>query len=128
MRTTTLSATTDFGTSDEKDKAMKNLGNMMKQAQEMQAKMAEMQERLADKTVEGHAGGGMVRVIMTGKGMAQKVSIDPSLTEQSETEVLEDLLVAAINDGRTKVEEMIQEETQEIMGGLPLPPGMKLPF
>jgi hypothetical protein len=107
---------------------MKNLGNMMKQAQEMQAKMAEMQERLADKTVEGHAGGGMVRVIMTGKGMAQKVSIDPSLTEQSETEVLEDLLVAAINDGRTKVEEMIQEETQEIMGGLPLPPGMKLPF
>ncbi len=107
---------------------MKNLGAMMKQAQEMQAKMAEMQERLEEMTVTGQAGGGMVSVAMTGKGTITGVKLDPSVVDPNDTEMLEDLLVAAFNDGRAKVEQMVAEETQNIMGGMQLPPGMKLPF
>jgi len=107
---------------------MKNLGNLMKQAQEMQAKMAEMQERLVDSEATGSAGGGMVQVVMNGRYQTKSVKIDPSLMDPEEAEVLEDLIVAAVNDARTRIEEVVQEKMQEATAGLKLPPGMKLPF
>src|SRR3546814_13522912 len=106
---------------------MKNLGQMMKQAQEMQAKMGEMQERLAELEVDGAAGGGMIAVTLSGKGDVRSIKIDPSLLVPDEAELLEDLIAAAFNDARTKVEARVQEETAKIMGGLQLPPGMKFP-
>ena len=107
---------------------MKNLGEMMKQAQEMQAKMAEMQEQLSATEVTGSAGGGMVRVTMTGKNEARKLKIDPALINSAEAEVLEDLIVAAINDARVKAEAAASEKMSDLTGGLQLPPGFKLPF
>lgn len=107
---------------------MNNLGQMMKQVQEMQAKMQEMQASLAGAELDGAAGGGMVRVVLNGHGEARGVSIDPSLLQADERQVLEDLLIAAINDARAKVDAHAKEKTQEIMGGIELPPGMNLPF
>ncbi len=107
---------------------MKNLGQMMKQAQEMQAKMAELQDSLSELSIEGSAGGGMVRVTLNGKAEMRAIKIDPALVDPAEVEVLEDLIVAASNDAKAKVESRVQEETQKLMGGLQLPPGMKLPF
>jgi len=107
---------------------MKNLGQMMKQAQEMQAKMEEMQERLGHEEITGGSGGGMVRVTLTGKAEARKVKIDPSLMAVEDTEVLEDLLVAAFNDTKAKVDAHASEKMSELTGGIQLPPGMKLPF
>ena len=107
---------------------MKNLGNMLKQAQAMQAKMAEMQERLAALEIEGQAGGGMVRATISGKHELKRVKIDKSLVDPNEIEMLEDLVVAACNDARAKIEAAVAEETQKLTAGLPLPPGMKLPF
>ena len=106
---------------------MKNLGQMMKQAQEMQTRMQEMQAGLESMEVDGVSGAGMVTVTMNGKGAARAVSVDPSLLSADEKEVLEDLLVAAFNDARTKVDDHVKEKTAEIMGGLQLPPGMSLP-
>ena len=106
---------------------MKNLGQMMKQAQEMQAKMAEMQEQLSATEVTGSAGGGMVRVTMTGKNEARKLKIDAALINPAEAEVLEDLIVAAINDARVKAEAAAAEKMSALTGGLQLPPGFKLP-
>jgi DNA-binding YbaB/EbfC family protein len=107
---------------------MKNLGNMLKQAQDVQRRMAEMQERLAAMEVEGQAGGGMVRATVSGKHELRRVKIDRSLVDPNEIEMLEDLVVAACNDARVKVEAAVAEETQKLTAGLPLPPGMKLPF
>jgi hypothetical protein len=107
---------------------MKNLAGMMKQAQEMQAKMAELQARLEAAEVTGASGGGLVQVTATGKGALRRVRIDPSLMKPEDAGVLEDLIVAASNDARTKAEAMMQEETQKLLGGLQLPAGMKLPF
>jgi hypothetical protein len=107
---------------------MKNLGQMMKQAQQMQAKMAELQDKLAGSEMTGAAGGGMVQVTMNGKGELRAVKIDPSLLTPADAEVLEDLVVAAANDAKTKVESHVAEEMQKLTGGLALPPGMKLPF
>jgi len=107
---------------------MKNLGQMMKQAQEMQAKMAEMQSRLGEIEVPGQAGAGMIAVVLNGKGELRSLKIDPKLVDPAEVEVLEDLIVAAFNDAKGKVEAAVQEETSKLMGGLKLPPGMKLPF
>jgi hypothetical protein len=107
---------------------MKNLANIMKQAQEAQAKMGEMQARLEATEVTGASGGGMVQVTMTAKGTTRRVRIDPALADPKDIGVLEDLIVAACNDARAKGEALIQEETQKLLGGLPLPPGMKLPF
>ena len=104
------------------------LGNMMKQAQQIQKKMSEAQEKLKSIEVEGSSGGGMVKVISTAKGEIKKVSIDPSLMKDSEKEITEDLIVAAINDAKQKAESAAQEEMKNITGGLALPPGMKLPF
>ena len=107
---------------------MKNIGQIMKQAQEMQTKMAELQEQLAGLEVSGSAGGGMVQVTMSGKGELRGVKIDPSLANPDDIEVLEDLIMAAANDAKTKVEARVQEEMQKLTGGLQLPPGMQLPF
>ena len=107
---------------------MKNLGQMMKQAQEMQARMAEMQKRLESLEVTGQSGGGMVQVTLTGKGAARRVALDPKIVDAQEKEVLEDLVVAAINDARAKVEARMAEEMAKVTGGLNLPPGLKLPF
>lgn len=107
---------------------MKNLGQMMKQAQQLQAKMAEMQSRLGEIEVLGQAGGGMVKVTVNGKGDLAKVSIDPSLMKPDEAEVVEDLILAAFHDAKNKVDAQVQAEMAKLTGGLNLPPGMKLPF
>jgi DNA-binding YbaB/EbfC family protein len=107
---------------------MKNLGQMMKQAQEMQAKMNEVQESLAQVEITGAAGGGMVEVTLNGKGEMRGLTVDPSLMTPAEREVLEDLIVAAHNDAKVKVERHVAEEMSKLTGGLKLPPGMKLPF
>lgn len=107
---------------------MKNLGNLMKQAQEMQTKMQEMQERMAEMEVAGAAAAGMVTVTLNGKGEMRGVKIDPSLFNSEDSEVVEDLIVAAHNDAKAKAEAAMQEEMSKITGGLNLPPGMNLPF
>ena len=107
---------------------MTNIGRMMKQAQEMQARMAEMQEKLGDLEVEGASGGGLVAVTLNGKGEMRRLKVDPSLADPAEVEVLEDLIIAAFNDAKAKVEARVAEEMQKVTGGLQLPPGMQLPF
>jgi DNA-binding YbaB/EbfC family protein len=107
---------------------MKNLANMMKQASQMQEKMAELQAHLAEVEVTGASGGGMVQVTLNGKGETRRVRIDPALAKPGEIEVLEDLVVAASNDAKSKVDALTQEEMRKLTGGLNLPPGMKLPF
>jgi DNA-binding YbaB/EbfC family protein len=107
---------------------MKNLSQMLKQAQEMQSRMAEMQARLDNHEVSGASGGGMVTVTLNGKGNMRRVKLDPGLVDPAEIEVLEDLIVAAHQDAKSKVEAYVAEETARLTGGLKLPPGMKLPF
>jgi DNA-binding YbaB/EbfC family protein len=107
---------------------MKNLGNMLKEAQKLQSKMADLQAKLAEAEIDGAAGGGMVAVTLNGKGETRRVKIDPSLVDPGEVEILEDLLVAAFNDAKVKVEARMQEEMGKLTGGLDLPAGMKLPF
>jgi DNA-binding YbaB/EbfC family protein len=105
---------------------MKNLGDLMKQAQQLQARFQEAQERVAALEAEGQSGGGMVRVTLNGKGLAKAVRIDPSLIDPKDPGMLEDLLLAAINDARAKVDERMSEEMAKVTGGLPLPPGFKI--
>ncbi len=105
-----------------------NLQKMMKQAQQMQAKMAEMQEKLAQEELEGSAGGGMVKIVLNGKSEMRKISIDESLLDKEEKEILEDLIVAAFNDAKQKVEDNASAHMAEVTGGLQLPEGMKMPF
>jgi nucleoid-associated protein EbfC len=107
---------------------MKNLADIMKQVSSMQSKMGDMQTKLENLVITGQSGGGLVKVSMNGKGALQSVTIDPTLMKTEEREILEDLLVAAHADARSKVEAMAAEEMKSITGGLPLPPGMKLPF
>jgi DNA-binding YbaB/EbfC family protein len=107
---------------------MKNLGQLMKQAQQMQAKMQEMQEKLAEIEIVGSSGGGMIEITLNGKGETRRVKIDPQLANADEVEVLEDLLVAAFNDARSKLEAKTSEEMSKLTGGIDLPPGMSLPF
>ena len=107
---------------------MKNLSQMMKQAQQMQARMAELQARLDQTEVTGQSGGGLVQATLTGKGQLRHIKIDPSLVKPEEVEVIEDLVVAAVNDARQRVDAMVAEEMSKLTGGLQLPPGMKLPF
>ncbi len=101
---------------------------MMKQAKQLQEKMGSLQEEVAQIEVSGTSGGGMVTVTLTGRGEMKALKIDPSLAKEEEVEILEDLIVAAHNDAKGKVEAAMQQKTQELMGGLGLPPGMKLPF
>jgi DNA-binding YbaB/EbfC family protein len=107
---------------------MKNLSQMLKQAQEMQSKMAEMQTALADLEVVGQSGGGFVTVTVNGKGDVKRVKIDPKLVDPNEVAVLEDLVVAAARDAKTKADAQMQEQMAKLTGGLQLPPGFKLPF
>jgi hypothetical protein len=107
---------------------MKNLSDMMKQVQAMQSRMAEMQAKLDQATVTGQSGGGMVRLTLNGKGAMTALAIDPSLLKTDEKEILEDLIIAAHTDAKSKVEVMMAEEMKSVTGGLPLPPGLKLPF
>ncbi len=107
---------------------MVNLGNMMKQAQQLQKKMSEAQEKLNNIEVEGLSGGGLVKITATAKGIFKRITIDDTLMKIEEKEILEDLIIAAINDAKQKGEVAAQEEMKSLTGGLPLPPGMKLPF
>ena len=104
-----------------------DISKIMKQAGEMQAKMAEMQEKLAAMEITGEAGGGMVKVVMTGRHDVRRVTIDPSVMEDDK-EMLEDLVAAAVNDAVRKVEKGVQQRMSGLTAGLNLPGGMKLPF
>jgi DNA-binding YbaB/EbfC family protein len=107
---------------------MKNLAGLMKQAQQMQSKMADMQSKLEEMELEGSAGAGLVTVTMSGKGDLRRIKIDPKLADPAETEMLEDLIVAAHTDAKRKIEAAAAEEMQKLTGGMQLPGGMKLPF
>ena len=103
------------------------IGNLMKQAQLMQDNMKKLQGELAAMEIEGQAGSGMVKVVMTGRHEVRRVTIDPRLLAD-DREMLEDLVAAAVNDAARRVEAMTQEKMAGVTAGLPLPPGMKLPF
>src|SRR5258708_5015489 len=105
-----------------------NIGEMMKQAKLMQAKMEEAEGKLALLEVEGGAGSGLVKIAASGKGAIKTLKIDPTLLDPQEVEVLEDLLVAALHDLQAKVEELAAQEMAKVTGGMKLPKGMKLPF
>lgn len=107
---------------------MKDLLGLMGKAKEMQAKFQAMQEDIAAMEAIGQAGGGMVKVTISGKFEMKKLDIDPSLFKEDDVEILEDLIIAAHNDAKSKVEQAMQEKTRELTAGLPIPPGMKLPF
>ena len=107
---------------------MKDLGNLLKQAQAMQAKMEQFQADLEQISVEGQSGGGLVKATLSGKRELSKLQIDPSLIRPEDKEMLEDLILAAHADARVKLEERLAAEMSKITGGLPLPPGLKLPF
>lgn len=105
---------------------MKDIMGMMKKVQEMQAKMASLQEELDRIDVEGVSGGGMVKVVASAKGAVKGVTIDDSLMKPEEKDILEDLLVAALNDARGKADRTAQERMSALTAGLPIPPGLKL--
>ena len=107
---------------------MKNLGQMMKQAQEMQTRMQQMQDALAEVEVTGQSGAGMGNVTLNGKGEMKRLKLDKSVVDPEDVEVIEDLIMAAFNDAKLKVEQHVADETQKLMGGMKLPPGLKLPF
>jgi nucleoid-associated protein EbfC len=107
---------------------MKNLAGMMKQAQQMQSKMQEMQTKLESMELTGEAGAGLVKVVLNGKGDMRKITLDPKIVDPADTEMLEDLILAATRDAKAKVESAAADEMQKVTGGLQLPPGMKLPF
>ncbi|HZY67944.1 MAG TPA: YbaB/EbfC family nucleoid-associated protein [Devosia sp.] len=101
---------------------------MMKKAEELQKNMQQMQDQLGQAMVDGSSGGGLVTVTLTGKGEMKGLKIDPSLFKEDDVEVLEDLIVTAHNEAKSKAEQMMQQKMAEATAGLPLPPGMKLPF
>jgi hypothetical protein len=107
---------------------MKNLADIMKQVQSMQSRMEEMQKKLEAEMVTGQAGAGLVKVTANGKGAVRAVNIDPSLLKEDEREILEDLIVAALADAKSKVDQLAAGQMKDLTGGLPLPPGLKLPF
>ncbi|PTW63062.1 hypothetical protein C8N35_1011112 [Breoghania corrubedonensis] len=101
---------------------------MMKQAKQIQEQMGSLQEEIGQIEVTGMSGGGLVTVVMSGKGEMKSLKIDPSLAREGEVEILEDLVLAAHNDAKAKAEAAMQEKTQDLMSGMGLPAGMKLPF
>ena len=107
---------------------MKNIGAMMKQVQEMQTRMADMQARLETLTVTGQSGAGLVRVTLSGKGVMKGLEVDPSLLKPEEKEILEDLVIAAHIDAKSRMDQLVADEMKQVTGGLPLPPGFQLPF
>lgn len=106
---------------------MKDIMGMMKQVQQLQARMQKVQEELAAMEVSGQAGAGLVTVTLSGKAEMRAIKIDPTLMKPEETEILEDLIVAAVQDAKAKVETAVKSKMQEVTGGLPIPPGL-LPF
>ena len=107
---------------------MKDLMGLMGKAKEMQAKFEAMQQEIELIEATGHTGGGMVSVTLSGKMEMKTLKIDPALFKEDEVEILEDLILAAHNDAKAKVEAVLQQKTREMTAGLPVPPGMKLPF
>lgn len=109
-----------------KFKGIPNVGNLMKQAQAFQSKMAQLQEELKEKTVEASAGGGMVTVVVDGQQEVRSITIDPEVVTPDDVEMLQDLIQAAVNDGLSKAKEMVNEEMSKLTGGLNLPniPGL----
>jgi DNA-binding YbaB/EbfC family protein len=107
---------------------MKNLNNMMKQVQELQARMQAVQAKLESLSIEGKAGGDLVKIILNGKGVMIAIVIDQSLIKPQDKEILEDLIIAAHADARAKMEAAIAEQMKDVTGGLPMPPGFQLPF
>ena len=103
------------------------LGNMMKQVQQMQAKMAELQAELENAEVEASSGGGMVKVVVNGKGDLKALTIEPEVVDKDDVEMLQDLIVAALNQAKEKVQELQQEQMAGLTGGLNIP-GLNLPF
>lgn len=107
---------------------MKDIMGLMKKAQEMQSRMQEMQTEMENTEVEGQSGGGMVKVKLTAKGAMRGLTIDPSMFKEDDVEILEDLIIAAHEDARKKAEQVMEEKMKEMTAGMPMPPGMKLPF
>ena len=107
---------------------MKDIMGLMKQAQAMQTKMQDLQSEMERLEVEGQSGGGLVRVTLTAQGALRSLDIDASLMKPEEKEIVEDLIVAAHADARKKAEALREEKMRAVTAGLPLPPGMKLPF
>ena len=107
-------------------KGIPNMGNLMKQAQQFQTKMAKLQEELGDKTVEASSGGGMVTVVINGRQEILSINIDPEVVNSDDLEMLQDLILAAVNDGLTRAKNMISEEMSKLTGGLNIPgiPGL----
>ncbi len=105
-----------------------NINAMLKQAQEMQNKLAQAQEKIALHTLEGSSGAGMIKVTVSGSGEVKSIKIDPSLLIPDDVEVLEDLIIAALRDAKEKVDAYSQAEMSSVTGGMNLPSGMKLPF
>lgn len=100
---------------------MKGLVDLMKQAQKIKAKMEELQEEMAQRTVEASAGGGMVKVVMNGRQEILRLEIDPEVVDPQEVEMLEDLIIAAVNEGIRRSQQLWSEELQKLTGGLPIP-------
>ena len=107
---------------------MNNMSQIMKQAKAMQEKMAEMQKKIEETEIEGSSGGGVVKIVMNGKHEVKNLFIDPSIVNSDEKEVLEDLIIAALNDVNKKIAENTNDQLGSISGGMGLPPGFKLPF
>ena len=107
---------------------MKNLAGLMKQAQQMQSKMQDMQAKLEALEITGESGAGLVTVTLNGKSDLKRIKIDPKVIDPADAEVLEDLIGAAFRDAKTKIEAVSAEEMQKVTGGMQLPPGMMLPF
>ena len=107
---------------------MNNMSQIMKQAKAMQEKMAEMQKKIEETEIEGSSGGGAVKIVMNGKHEVKNLFIDPSIVNSDEKEVLEDLIIAALNDVNNKIAENTNNQLGSISGGMGLPPGFKLPF
>ena len=105
---------------------LKDLGGLMAQAQQMQQKMKELQDQLERQEIVGSSGAGLVKVTVNGKNETRRIEIDASLFKPEDKGVVEDLIVAAANDARGKVEAVVQEQMKQITGGIPLPPGFKL--
>jgi DNA-binding YbaB/EbfC family protein len=126
MPTTTTTSKTTPDAPERND--MKDFMGLMKQAQAMQTKMAEMQSELEQSEVQGQSGAGLVKVTLTAKGTMKAIAIDPSLLKSEEGEILEDLIVTAHEDARKKADRLMEEKMKSVTAGLPLPPGLKLPF
>jgi DNA-binding YbaB/EbfC family protein len=107
---------------------MKNLAGLMKQASQMQSKMQEMQARLESMELTGESGAGLVKVTMNGKSEMRRIEIDPNIIDPADAEMLQDLIMAAHRDARSKIEAVAADEMRKATGGLELPAGMKLPF